>query len=138
MTRWKIHRSLPLSTQQCSTILRPIAPIRNLCERGDIKRLKGRGSKFGRGRRGRDSLCFPAALLYTHIQQHSHHSGFFRSSTGTRKKGKGQSQAASPTGITRYRPFSHFKPSIELCSFSSYAKATPIESNHCAETGPAQ
>lgn len=34
----------------------PIAPSRNLYERGDIKRLKGRGSNFGCDRRGRDSL----------------------------------------------------------------------------------
>ncbi|KAF4089251.1 hypothetical protein AMELA_G00064260 [Ameiurus melas] len=40
----------------------PIASARILCERGGIKRLKGRGSNFGRDRRGSNSLFCASPL----------------------------------------------------------------------------
>lgn len=79
----------------------PIASSRIFCERGDLTRLKGQGSNFGRDRRGSDSLL--SSTLHSH--QHGHHSGLFRSRVGERNEGVGQSQDASPTGVARYSSF---------------------------------
>lgn len=103
----------------------PIASSRVLCERGDIKRLNRR-----------DILLVTEEVVLPGSHQHGHHSGLFRSRTGERDKGRGKSQAALLTGVTRYSSFSHCNISVELCSFFKLCECNSltVESKHCAET----